>query len=62
MDYDEDPLDLFEDGDDGVIETLLLFEEDEEKPMTQKTGCAILIIGIGSSGGLGLWSLFNYLV
>ncbi len=60
MSYDEDPLDLFDDDGDGVIETSLLFDENEEKPVAQKTGCAVLITGIGASGGLGVWYLLNY--
>ena len=39
-DYDEDPLDLLEDDQDGIIEVLtVLNEEQEEKPILERTGC-----------------------
>jgi len=59
MSYDEDPLDLFDDDGDGVIETILLFDEDKEKAEAQKTGCAVLLIALGTAGGFG-WSLLKY--
>ena len=61
MSYDEDPLDLLEDDGDGVIDTILFFDEDEEKREgfrpPQKSGCCVLLILMGSiftSVGFGL--------
>jgi hypothetical protein len=61
MSYDEDPLDLFEDDDDGVIETILLFDEEKE-PLPQKTGCAVLILAVGTSAGFCFWTLMHWIV
>ena len=52
-DFDDDPLDLLEDDGDGVIETILM--EEEEKPILERTGCAVLLIGVGSTVGAGWW-------
>ena len=60
-DFDEDPLDLLEDDDDGVIETILLLDEDEEKPVLERTGCAVLLFGVRSSVGVGWWAINSYL-
>lgn len=59
MNYDEDPLDLFDDDGDGVIETIVLLDEDNEDPKMPKTGCALLCMALGSSGGLGWWVFFT---
>jgi hypothetical protein len=61
MSYDEDPLDLFEDDDDGVIETILLFDGEEE-PLSQKTGCVVLILAVGTSAGFCSWTLIHWIV
>ena len=57
-DFDEDPLDLLEDDGDGVIETILM--EEEEKPVLQRTGCSVLLLGVSSSVGVGWWVINNY--
>ena len=60
-DHDEDPLDMLEDDGDGVIETILLFDEEEEKDIQTRTGCSILILGVGASVvGTG-WGIFQFL-
>ena len=58
-DFEDDPLDLLEDDGDGVIETILM--EEEEKPIQHRTGCVVLLIGVGSSAGAGWWIIGNYL-
>ena len=58
-DFDDDPLDLLEDDGDGVIETILL--EEEEKPVLQRTGCAMVLLGVGSTISLGWWIINSYL-
>ena len=58
--FDEDPLDLLEDDGDGVIETILL-EEEENKPVQARTGCAVLLFGIVSSTGVSWWFVTSYL-
>lgn len=60
MTDDEDPLDLFDDDGDGVIETILLLDDEEEKPVLQRKGCAVLLVGVGSSFGIGWWAVTNY--
>jgi len=64
MSYDEDPLDLLEDDGDGVIDTILFFDEDEEKREgfrpPQKSGCCVVLILIGSiflPFGYGLYKI-----
>lgn len=37
--FDEDPLDLLEDDDDGVIEILTVLKEEEENQTQVRTGC-----------------------
>ncbi len=54
-------MDLFEDDGDGIIETILLFDEDKKEPERQKTGCAVLLMSLGTIGGLGLWTFLKYL-
>ena len=58
--FDDDALDLLEDDSDGVIETILM--EEEEKPIQQRTGCAVLLIGISSSVGAGWWCISNFII
>lgn len=53
--FEDDPLDLLEDDDDGVIDTILLLDEDEKKPAQAGTGCAVLLFGIASLAGAGWW-------
>lgn len=58
-DFEEDPLDLLEDDGDGVIETILM--EEEEEPIQQRTGCAVFLVGLGASFGAGWWIINSYL-
>jgi hypothetical protein len=64
-DFDEDPLDLLEDDGDGVIETILLLDEDAENHQQQpvkNSGCAVAFMVLTSSllsAGLGLYRLFT---
>ena len=52
MSFDDDPLDLLDDDDDGVIETILLFDEDQNKQQgsgsPQPTGCSVVLILFGT--------------
>jgi len=53
--FEDDPLDLLEDDGDGVIETILLLDEDEKKTDQLKTGCSVLLLAAGSMVGVGWW-------
>jgi len=56
-DFNDDPLDLLEDDGDGVIETILLFDEEEKKQSIQaKTGCVVPLVIIGSTAVGTVWS------
>lgn len=66
MSYDEDPLDLLEDDGDGVIETILFFDEEEKKQQgsrpSQNSGCCVALTLIGStfaSMGYGLFKILT---
>ena len=63
-DFEDDPLDLLEDDGDGVIETILLLddEEEKEKPILERTGCAVLLIGVSSTVGAGWWCISKFLI
>ena len=61
MDHDEDPLDLLEDDGDGVIESIILLDEDEEKRIQTKTGCAIPLLVAGLSAGGAMVGLVKLL-
>ncbi|NNK14437.1 MAG: hypothetical protein HKP52_09375 [Desulfofustis sp.] len=56
--FDDDPLDLLEDDGDGVIETILL-EEEEEKPIQERVGCSLIIAAGGSATAIG-WGIASY--
>ncbi|NNK58688.1 MAG: hypothetical protein EX260_05595 [Desulfobulbaceae bacterium] len=56
--FDDDALDLLDDDGDGTIETILM--EEEEKPVLQRTGCAMLLLGAGSAVGAGWWFINSY--
>ena len=58
MSHDEDPLDLFDDDGDGVIETILL-DEEEDKQVQARTGCGILLFGIGSTIAGAVWGIYE---
>ncbi len=57
MSHDEDPLDLFDDDGDGVIETILLLDEEEEKQVEARTGCGMLLFGIVSTLAGAVWGI-----
>ena len=50
-DFDDDPLNLLDDDDDGVLDTILLLDEDEKLPVQTNTGClglvAFVLVPIG---------------
>ncbi len=54
-DFDEDPLDLFDDDGDGVNEMCLLFDEDSKgkqsgsKPPGSNSGCCVIFLIAGTS-------------
>jgi hypothetical protein len=52
--FDQDPLDLLEDDGDGVIETILL-EDEEGRTASRNSGCAVLLLGFVSSMAAGGW-------
>ena len=65
MDFDEDPLDLLDDDGDGVIETCLFFDEDGKDEQSGKkspgnSGCCVIILAIGTSVGLTIWSITQF--
>ena len=62
MSHDEDPLDLFDDDGDGVIETILLLDEEEEKEVQTKTGCGMLLLGIGSTIAGAIWGIYEIVI
>jgi len=62
MPNDEDPLDLLEDDNDGVIETILLFDEEEGKHVKNRTGCVIPLIVFGLVAGGSAIGLIKFLV
>jgi hypothetical protein len=62
MQHGKDPLDLFEDDDDGVIETILLFDDEEEKPAQTKSGCVIPLMLLGLATGGSIFGMIKLLV
>ena len=42
-DFNDDPLDLLDDDSDGVIETILLFDDDKNESIQTRTGCLGLL-------------------
>jgi len=58
--FEDDPLDLLEDDNDGVLESILLLDEEDRKPKRTGSGCAVLLLGAGSLAGTGWW-FFNAL-
>ena len=64
-DFNEDPLDLFDDDGDGVNEMCLLFDEDgKSKQSGQKPpsniGCCVVffVIGVSIAAGIEISSTF----
>lgn len=57
-----DPLDLFDDDGDGVVEISLLEEEDKRKnsPRKNNSGCCIIFLLLGSPLYLAAWYLIKY--
>lgn len=62
MQHGKDPLDLFEDDDDGVIETILLFDDEEEKPVQAKSGCVVPLMLLGLATGGSIFGMIKLLV
>jgi hypothetical protein len=65
-DFDEDPLDLLDDDGDGVNEMCLLFDEDGKNKQTGSkppgnSGCCLIILAFGTSAGLVIWSITQFL-
>lgn len=63
-DFDEDPLDLLEDDDDGVNETILLFDKDAEnqQPTIKNSGCTVVLMILTCSllsAGFGLYKVLT---
>jgi len=56
-DFDEDPLDLLQDDDDGVNEILTVLNEDEEKPILERTGCLGLVALLALPASLIFYAL-----
>lgn len=61
-DFDEDPLDLLGDDGDGVNETCLLLDEDNEKEQTGSkppgsSGCCVTFLALGTSAGMVVWGI-----
>ncbi|NNF45889.1 MAG: hypothetical protein HKN69_03885 [Desulfofustis sp.] len=56
--FDDDPLDLLEDDGDGVIETILL-EEEEEKPIQERVGCSLIFAAGVLATAIG-WGIASY--
>jgi hypothetical protein len=55
----EDPLDLFNDDGDGVVEMCLLKEEEvlKKKGMSENSGCCLVFLVICSSLAIAGWLL-----
>jgi len=65
-DFDEDPLDLFDDDGDGVNEMCLLFDEDGKNKQlgsrpTGNSGCCVIFLVIGVSIVAGIKISSNFL-
>ena len=53
---DYDPADLDGDGEfDGIDIAFLEDEDSKKKPDNGKSGCCVVLLAIGSSGGIGWW-------
>lgn len=60
--FQDDPLDLLEDDGDGVIETILLLDDDDKKTDQVRTGCGVLLVTAASlAGGAGWWMTRTFL-
>ena len=60
-DFDDDPLDLIDDGDGGAVEMSLLEEEEKRKRSVKNTnsGCSIAFLIISSSIVIAGWSMIQ---
>ena len=56
-DFDSDPLDMIDDGDQGAVEMSILEEEKQSKEGAgnNKTGCSVVLFLIGSSLIIAGW-------
>ena len=65
-DFGEDPLDLFDDDGDGVVEMCVLFDEDGKnkqggaKP-SGNSGCCVVFWALGASIGMTVWGVTRFL-
>lgn len=55
--FDEDPLDLLQDDDDGVIEVLTVLKEDTENQPQVRTGCLGLVAVLALPASLIFYAL-----
>ena len=61
-DFDDDPLDLIDDGDGGAVEMSLLEEEKRNKSVKNtNSGCSIAFLILGSSIVIAGWSMIQML-
>ena len=64
-DFDEDPLDLLDDDNDGVVETALFFDEDSKDKQTESkppsnSGCCVVFLALGTSIGVAAWTITQF--
>ncbi|MDA3971826.1 MAG: hypothetical protein PF442_10795 [Desulfobulbaceae bacterium] len=64
-DFDQDPLDLFDDDGDGVVEMCVLFDEDgkAKKPGSKppnNSGCCVVLLALGASIGMTVWGATRF--
>ncbi len=65
-DFDEDPLDLFDDDGDGVIEMCTLFNDEKssggggQRP-SGNSGCCIVLMAMGAAALMAGWGLTNFI-
>lgn len=64
--FDEDTLDLLDDDGDGVGEICLLFDEDSKSKQTgssptDNSGCCVVLLAVGTSMGMTVWSAIYFL-
>ena len=65
-DFDEDPLDLFDDDGDGVVEMCVLFDDDgKNKPTGSKppsnSRCCVTLLMFGGAASAMTWGITKLL-
>lgn len=65
-DFDEDPLDLFDDDGDGVVEMCVLFDEDgnNKQPGARppsNSGCCVTLLMFGGAASAMTWGITKLL-